>query len=157
MVIDNKDCMILNILQENCRESLTNIAKKVGLSVDSTNKRIKKMQKNSIFHPRIQLRPRNFGFKNIVDIKIQLRYESKEKVDKFINYLISNPRVIEIFGNSGNSDLSVVIIAHDAIDLGKITNDIKYKFGNIINSWVETLTTHSYKFEEYDMSKVMEL
>jgi DNA-binding Lrp family transcriptional regulator len=155
MELDRKDCMILNILQKNCRESLTSISKKVGLSVDSVNKRIKKMQRYNIFHPKIQLRPRNFGFRNIVDIKIKLRYDSKDSVDKFVKYLVAHPRVIEIFGNSGDSDLSIVVMAYDAIDLGKITNEIKYSYGNIINSWSETLTTNSYKFEEFDMLSLM--
>ena len=41
--IDEKDCKILNLLQEDCRMSLTNIAKEIGLSVDSTKKRINKL------------------------------------------------------------------------------------------------------------------
>jgi DNA-binding Lrp family transcriptional regulator len=155
MILDEKDCLILNILQINCRTSLTDLAKKVGLSIDSVNKRIKKMQKNNIFWPKIQIRPRNFGFNTIVDVKVKLQYNLKEDVDKFISYLRAHPRVAEIFSISGNWDFSLVIIAKDPIDLGRITSEIRYKFGNIIASWTESLTTTSYKFEYYDLAKLM--
>ena len=89
--LDKKDCVILDTLQKNCRTSLTDIAKQVGLSIDSVKKRIKKMEENKIFHPRIQIRPRGLGFNNIIDIKIKLNNHSKQKVDKFIKYLLRFP------------------------------------------------------------------
>ncbi len=152
--LDEKNCMILNLLQENCRISLTEIAKKVELSVDSVKKRINKMIENDIFYPKIQLRPRNFGFNNIVEIKIRLHNYSENERNKFISYLKENPRVAEILCISGEWDLTIVIIAKDSLDLGKITSEIRNKFNKIIDDWRESLTTHVYKFEEYDMLKI---
>jgi len=154
--LDKKDCVILNLLQENCRMSLTDISKKVGLSIDSVKKRIKRMIKDNIFFPKIQLRPRNFGFKNIVDIKINLHNYSEKDIKEFIEYLKENPRVAEIFSISGDWNFSIVIIAKDAIDLGRITNEIRNKFSKIIDGWSESLTTNVYRFENYDMLKLME-
>ena len=153
--LDKKDCIILGILQNNCRTSLTEIAKQVNLSIDSVTKRIKKMEENKIFHPRIQIRPRNFGFANIVDINIKLSDHSKEERDKFINYLQENSRIAEIFSISGQWDLSIVLVSKDAADLEEITSEIKEKFGKIINSWSESMTLTVYKFETYDMNKLM--
>ncbi|UCD03757.1 MAG: Lrp/AsnC family transcriptional regulator [Candidatus Woesearchaeota archaeon] len=155
MKLDKKDCMILNLLQINCRMSLTEISRKVHLSVDSTKKRINKMIDNRVFFPRIQLRPRNFGFTNIVDVKIKLQNTNEESVKNFIEYLKKHPKVVEIFLISGECDLSIVIVAKDSIDLGKTTQEIRNKFGRIINSWNESLTVYSYKFEDYDMTKLM--
>ncbi len=154
--LDEKDCVILNLLQENCRMSLTDISKKVGLSIDSVKKRIKRMIKDNIFFPKIQLRPRNFGFKNIVDIKIKLHNYSEKDIKEFIEYLKENPNVAEIFSISGDWNFSIVIIAKDAIDLGRIAGEIRNKFSKIIDTWSESLTTCVYKFENYDMVKLME-
>jgi DNA-binding Lrp family transcriptional regulator len=154
--LDKKDCIILNILQRNCRISLTNIAKLVDISIDSVKKRIKKME-NIIFYPKIQIRPRSLGFSNIVDIKIKLNNHAKKDIDNFIKYLQENPRVAEIFSVSGEWDLSIVIISKDADDLGNITLDIKNRFGKIINSWSESTTLKAYKFENYDMEKLLEI
>ena len=153
--LDNIDCEILNLLQKNCRTSLTKIAEHVNLSIDSVKKRIKRMQDDKVFWPKIQIRPRNFGFNNIVEVKIELEYESKENVDNFIEYLRQHPRVAEIFSVSGQWDFSIVLIARDAIDLGDITREIRFKFGSLIQAWTESLTTNSYKFEYYDMRKLL--
>jgi len=153
--LDAIDCEILNLLQIDCRISLTKIAEHVELSIDSVKKRIQKMLENKIFWPKIQIRPRNFGFNNIVEVKIILQYKSKEKVDEFLDYLRNHERIAEIFSISGKWDLSIVIIAKDAIDLGKITDEIRFKFGDMIRSWIESLTTNSYKFEYYDMRKLL--
>lgn len=154
IVLDDIDCEILNILQVDCRTSLTKIAKHVGLSIDSVKKRIQKMLDNKIFWPKIQIRPRNFGFSIIVEVKITLHYKSKENLDEFIEYLKHHERVAEIFSISGKWDFSIVIIAKDALDLGQITSEIRFTFGDMIRSWTESLTTNSFKFEYYYMQKL---
>jgi len=153
--LDEKDCIILNLLQENCRMSLTDISKKVGLSIDSVKKRIKRMIVDDIFFPKIQLRPRNFGFKNIVDIKIKLHNYSEKDIKEFIQCLKENPRVAEIFSISGDWNFSIVVIAKDAIDLGNVVESIRNKFSYMISDWSESLTTHAYKFERYDLIELM--
>lgn len=153
--VDEKDCLILNLLQKDCRMSLTNISKEVGLSIDSTKKRIKKMIEERIFYPKIQLRPRNFGFTNITDIRIKLHNSTIEEVERFIEFLKEHPRVAEILSLSGEWDLSIVILTRDAYDLGSITKEIRSRFSNIISSWSESLTVCAHKFEDYNMLKLM--
>ena len=151
---DEKDCMILDLLQENCRMPLTKIAKKVGLSIDSVKKRMNKMLENDVYHPQIQLRPRNFGFPNIVDVKIKVTYEDQKELEGFTKYLRAHPRISEIFAMVGEHDFSIVIIAKDAIDLGDVTSQIRNKFGRIISAWNTSLTTKCYKFEKYEMQEL---
>ncbi|MDD5086529.1 MAG: winged helix-turn-helix domain-containing protein [Candidatus Nanoarchaeia archaeon] len=154
--LDEKDCIILNLLQENCRMSLSDISRKVNLSVDSVKNRIDNMIKHHIFFPKIQLRPRNFGFYDIVDIKIKLHNYTKKEIDDFVGFLENHQRVAEMFSVSGDWDFSIVIIAKDSQDLGKITKEIRNRFNRIISDWNESLTTEAYKFERYDMLKLME-
>lgn len=152
---DEKNCKILNLLQEDCRISLTEIAKKVNLSVDSVKKRIVKLKREGIFYPKIQLRPRHFGFPYIVDIKIKLHNYNDKKIKDFVDYLNNHPRVAELLSISGEWDYTVVIIAKDHEDLGVIGDKIRNKFGDLINDWSESLTKVVYKFEKYDMLKLM--
>ena len=155
ILIDKKDCLILNLLQENCRMSLTEISKKLGLSIDSVKKRISKMISKRIFYPKIQLRPRHFGFPNMVDIKIKLRNYSDRDIKNFIEYLKQSPFVTEIFSVSGDWDYSIVLMAKNAEEFGVLTDTIRKKFRSIINEWSESLTKFVYKFENYDMPKLM--
>lgn len=155
MDLDEKNCEILQILHKNCRASLTEIAKKVKLSVDSVNKRIQKMIKNNIFAPSVIIRNRYCGFNNVVEVKIKLQnLNEKEEFKKFISFLKEHPRVTEVFSISGEWDLSIVIIAKTAIEQGEITQEIRSKFSRIINSWSESLTIRAHKFEDYNFKRL---
>ena len=154
--MDEVNCRILNILQENCRASLTEIAKQVNLSVDSVKKRIDKLIKDQVFYPRIQLRPRHFGYPYIVDVKVKLKNFEKKRIDEFIKYVTAHPRVSEFFSFSGEYNFSIVLIAKDHGDLDVVSGEIKEKFSDIIGEWVEAITTIAYKFERYDLKQLME-
>ena len=56
-------------------------------------------------------------------------------MDRFIAYLKNHPHIVEILSLSGAYDLTVVLISRDAIELGKITSDIRNKFGKLISAW----------------------
>src|SRR3989344_2488557 len=118
-VLDDKDRQILMILQENGRESLTSIAKKVKLSIDSVNNRMKSMQEKEVFYPRIQINPRVIGFPLIADIKIKLKNITEKDREGFIAYLNSHPRVIELLTVMGDFDFTWVLIAKDTNELDK--------------------------------------
>lgn len=155
MNIDSRNCEILQLLHQNSRTSLTDISKKVGLSIDSVNKRINKMIKNKIFVPSILLRHRYCGFNNVVEVKIKLQnLDETEQFKKFIAFLKEHPRVTEVFSIAGEWDLSIVIIAKNAIEQGKITYEIRSKFGRVISSWSESLTITAHKFEDYNFKKL---
>jgi len=149
MKIDKKDKIILFELHKNPRISLTLLAKKAGLSIDSTKKRMDKMLRSSIFRPISLIRHRNCGFKNVVNVMIKLQNINTEKYNRFIEFLRKHDRVTEIFSVSGEWDLSIVFIAKDAIDQDDVAKQIRHRFGDIIQSWSESLTTKCYKFEEH--------
>ncbi|MBT3405569.1 Lrp/AsnC family transcriptional regulator [Candidatus Woesearchaeota archaeon] len=153
-ILDEKNCMILNLLQEDCRMSLTDMARRVNLSVDSVRKRLKKLEEQIYFYPKVQIRPRMLGFPNIVDVKIKLRDYDDKKLKQFIDYTVSHPRIAEVFSLSGEWDFTLVIISKDHEDLGEITDEIRNKFGAIITEWSESLTKKAYKFEAYDVLKL---
>ena len=153
--LDKKDIIILELLQKNCRTKLTAIAKEAHISIDSVKKRIEKMIKNNIFYPKIQLRPRNFGFINVLTVNMRLQYDSEDELLKFISYLKSHPKVVEVLQTVGEWDLSIVIISKDAVEFGRIISEIRGKFGKIIVSVSTLLTVNSHKFEEYDVAAIL--
>ncbi len=152
-ILDEKDKQILMILQENGRESLTNIAKKVKLSIDSVNNRIKEMQRKGIFYSRIFIEPSKIGFPLIADIKIKLQNITEEDKNKFIGYLVRHPRITELLSIMGDFDLTCVIIAKDTNELEQISTEIRQKYSHIIADWKAVLVLKSHKFEYYDLTQ----
>lgn len=151
-ILDKKDREILMILQENGRESLTNISKKVGLSIDSVNNRIKEMQNKGIFGFGISINPHSIGYNLIVDNKIKLHNITEEEKNKLIAHLKTHKSVIQISSLMGDFDLTCVIIAKNTEEYNKIAMQIRQKFSNIISDWRSVLILETYKFESYDLN-----
>ncbi|VVB80928.1 putative HTH-type transcriptional regulator [uncultured archaeon] len=152
---DQKDKQILLILQDNGRESLTNIAKKVGLSIDSVKARIEKLHKKGIID-RIKalLVPRNMGYPLVADIKIKLHNNTQETTEQFIAHLKNHPRVIDLLSLMGDYDLTCVLIAKNPTELETIQQQIRQKFNTIIADWRGFLILKVHKFEEYALEQI---
>ena len=151
-ILDKKDRAILMILQKNSRESLTNIAKKVHLSIDSVNKRIKEMQRKDIFDfSMLNIEPRAIGFPLVADVKIKLRNITEKEKNALIGYLKEHPRVIDLLSIMGDYDLTCVLIAKDTNELEKISLRIRQKYSDLIADWRSILILKTYKFEHYDL------
>ena len=148
-IIDDKDKKILHVLQENGREQLNKIAKKVGLSIDSTHKRIKIMIEKGIFTPTILIDPRVIGFHLIADVKIKLKNVSQKALDDFISHLKKHPRCIELLSIMGDYDFTLVLIAKDGDELEKLSTEIRQKYKDLIDEWKSNLVLKAHKFEEY--------
>jgi DNA-binding Lrp family transcriptional regulator len=149
--IDEKDKKILMILQGDGRMQLTEIAKKVNLSIDSVHKRIKEMQRKNIFYPGIFIDPRAIGFPLICDVKIKLRNITAEEKEKFIKNLTEHKSVIDLLSIMGDFDLTCVLIAKDTNELEEISTQIRQKYSNIIADWKAMLILKTHKFEYYDL------
>ena len=148
-IIDDKDKKILGILQENGREQLNKIAKKVDLSIDTTHKRIKVMIEKGVFYPTILIDPRVVGYPLIADIKIKLKNVSQNEREKFISYLQKHPRCIELLSLMGDFDFTCVLIAKDSNELESLSTEIRQKHKELIDEWKGNLILKTYKFEEY--------
>lgn len=148
--IDEIDRRILNILAQNSRSKLLHIAKQIGLSIDSTKKRIKKLEENKVITKyTIQVNDKKLGYPIAAHIYVKLKDITKEKVDEFIDYLQKEIRVIDLMSMLGDYDIYIVIIAKDTEALDEIKMEIRQKFSTIIDEWKEVLVTKIYKLEEY--------
>ncbi len=148
--LDEKDRRILNILGENARAKLTVIARQVQLSIDSTKKRIEKLEKDGVIAKyTIQPNPDKYGLSLGIHIYIKLMNVTKDRYDEFISTMKKNPRIIDLMSMLGDYDVYIVLLAKDTIELDKMKIEIKQKFSDIIADWKEVLVTQIYKLEEY--------
>jgi DNA-binding Lrp family transcriptional regulator len=149
--LDEKDKKILMLLQKDGRISLSEIATKVKLSIDSIHNRMKEMQKKGIFYTGIFIEPRAIGFPLIADVKIKLRNITTEEKKELIESLTAHKRVIDLLSIMGDFDLTCVIIAKDTNELEEISTHIRQKYSNLIADWKAMLILKTHKFEYYNL------
>ncbi len=148
--LDPKDKQILLLLQKNARESLTNIAKQVSLTIDSVHARIKKLQeKGIIVEVTVLLNPRTFGYPLIADVKIKLFNITEEETNRFLSYLTAHPKVVDLLTLMGDYDITCVLIAKNTEELEATSREIRQRFKGIIADWRAFLILKAYKFEKY--------
>ena len=150
MNFDSKDKKLLVLLQKNSRESLTNLAKSIQLSIDSTNKRIKKLFEAGIINRfSIFIDPKKTGYDLVANVQIKLQNVSEKQLGEFLSYLKEHPSVTSLLTTLGHFDVTCVIIAKSTQELEQIYLTIRYKFKDLIADWQSVINLKCYKFEEY--------
>ncbi|MBI4163453.1 MAG: Lrp/AsnC family transcriptional regulator [Candidatus Aenigmarchaeota archaeon] len=149
--IDEKDKQILNLLQKDGRMTLKEIGKAIGLSIDSTHKRLKKLLESKVVHIGAFIEPKTIGYELISTVSIKLGNASEEEHGAFIDYLVKSPHIIEVISTLGQYDLMVVFIAKSTEELEKIYRSVRHQFKNIIADWESAINLKVHKFEKYSL------
>jgi len=147
--IDELDRRMLNILSENSRTKLTVMARKIGLSIDSTKKRLEKLEKDVIKRYTIQVNDMTLGLNLGVHVYVKLKDVTKEAYDNLISDMMKNPRVVDLMAMIGDYDLYIVFLAKDTREMDDMKMVVRQKFGHIVGEWKEVVVSKLYKLEEY--------
>lgn len=151
-MLDDKDKLLLELLQKNGRESLTVLSKALGLSIDSTHKRIKKLtEKGIIDHFGIFINPKKLGYDIVVNVQIKLHNISEKELGDFITYLRLHKNVIDLITILGEYDITCVFIAQSTEEFEAISRSIRQKFKSLIADWRSVINLKVHKFEEYNI------
>jgi len=161
--LDVKDKKILSIFSYNSRIPLTQLSKRVGLSRDAVNYRIKNYEKNGIIQGyRTMVNMSKFGY-NANHLFIKLNNPTKEIEQKILNKLIKHPFVRAVIKFSGNYDFEIAFFTKniDTLDnaLTEIITDCTgslqdYELLTISKTFVaETFPPSFSEFSEYKLQK----
>jgi DNA-binding Lrp family transcriptional regulator len=136
--IDLKDRKILYELDLNCRQSNTQVGKKVGLKKDVISYRIKRLQDGGIIKNFwTAINTFKLGYQ-VFRIYINFHYVSTQIKNKIIQYFTNYPNSWAVISVKGPIDLSVVIWVKNI-----------YEFYNF---WDKTLEKFEDYFEKYTIS-----
>lgn len=146
--LDSKDKKILRELQENCRQSIAEIAKKTKLPRDVVVYRIKKLEESKVIKKHhSSLDPQKLGYPLYVYVLFSL-YNIKPELEKrFVNYLKNHKQIIYVAKNSGKYDFTIGICAKDYKEFDDIIREIRQKFADIIKDIESLPTVEEYKFD----------
>ncbi len=149
---DEKDRKIMMILQNNPKETLNSLSRQVGLSIDSVNKRLKKLTELGILNFKVMINPAAIGYSLVIDTKIKLKNADENIYKQLISYLNQHPQVIELFQVSGSWDISFISIAKDMKHVTDFSNQLKFNFAGYIADLHSVVNIHQFKSEYYDLN-----
>ncbi|MFC1682132.1 Lrp/AsnC family transcriptional regulator [Nanoarchaeota archaeon] len=131
--LDLKDKRILYELDKNCRQSCSEISRKVQLSQEAVNYRIKKLEEQKII-TNYQLIV-NLSKLGLIQFKVLLSFQhiNSEKLNKIIEELNKKPEVKWVVSCKGNWDLLISLETDSLNEINNLKNKIINSFGNLIN------------------------
>lgn len=140
--LDSKDKLILFELDENSRQSLKSISKKIGVSREVINYRVGNLLRTGIirkFLTVIDVSKLGFTHHKLY-VRLQNIDEEKEKL--LINKLILNPFITWIASCDGAYSLIFAIKSRNLIELNNVLHEIESEFGQY--------------FMEYDIAGIIQ-
>ena len=158
--LDIKDKKILSLLSANSRIPLTQLSKKVGLSRDAVNYRIKNYEKGGIIQGyRTMVDLSKFGY-NANHLFVKLNNPIKEIEQKILNKLVKYPFVRAVIKFSGNYDFEIAFVTKEPDDLDRALTKIITDCAGSLQDYElltisKTFVTETFppNFSEYKLQK----
>lgn len=146
--LDKKDRKILYQLDLDPRQSNSEIAKKVGLSKDVVNYRIKQLENNGII--RWYSAVTNIYRLGLIKIKmyLTLQNETKEKRNEIINYFCNYPSTEWVAEMSGRWDMTIGYLVKDIYEFNSAMLDFLKQFSNYVNEKELTISLGVHHFKK---------
>jgi len=143
--LDEEDKLILDLLVNNSREKIINIAEKTKLSVDSVSYRIKKMEKQGIikWYKCLWNAPK-IGFTTCKAFVFFKNITEKRKKE-FIDYCKNLENTINIVITFAPWDLEIMFETKDYESYFKIMDNIKDNFNDIVKYYESVLISSEPK------------
>ena len=124
MQIDNTDLQILNQLIQNARESASNIAELIGMSVPAVTERIKKLQDSGVIKGySVDIDKQKLGMD--VSAFITIISESSAYFEDVVKQADDNMNVIGCYTTTGTGSHILHIEVENTVALEKILRDIQ--------------------------------
>lgn len=119
--LDRMDRKILKLLQEDCRQPVSDIADAVGLSKSACHRRVKALTDAGIIDRfTATLRPDALGYHLVFSIDVRLKGQSDEVLRRFESDVMEIAEVLECQLMTGETDYTLRVVARDSADYERI-------------------------------------
>jgi DNA-binding Lrp family transcriptional regulator len=120
--VDATDARLLLALAEDPRASVMALSQRLGLARNTVQARLARLESNAVLAPLDRrIRPEALGYRLGAYVTVTVVQRSLAEVSQA---LADIPEVIEVTGLSGVADLLVEVVARDADDLWRITEQL---------------------------------
>ncbi len=126
--LDSTDRKILYELDINCRQSASQIGKKLKTAKETVNYRIKRLEQRGIIGGYItEINMAKVGF-TTYKVYYQFQYLDEKSEKRLIRYLTTHPKVFWVARTNGRWDMLTMILARDSVEFYNILGEIINRF-----------------------------
>ncbi|MBU1166019.1 Lrp/AsnC family transcriptional regulator [Candidatus Micrarchaeota archaeon] len=145
--LDKKDMQILHELDYDARAAITDLAKKLGLSVQTTKYRLDNLfSKKVIYRTMPVIDVHKLGM-HTYRIYLRLQKATDKDGKKIVEYFVGNNRTMWVVETSGRWDMEIIVLVKTPIEVNAFLYEMKKKVGRYIKNYVITSSIITYHFE----------
>jgi DNA-binding Lrp family transcriptional regulator len=120
--LDATDARLLLALGEDPRASVSALSQRLGLARNTVQARLTRLESNGVLGPLDRrIRPEALGYRLSAYVTVQVVQRSLAEVSDALAHI---PEVLEVTGLSGVADLLVEVVARDADDLWRVSEQL---------------------------------
>jgi len=151
--MDERDVKILRVLEKNARNSFAEIARDLGVSIDTVTKRYRKMLGMGVLkRTTILLDPRMLGVETIASLELDIDYS---RVDELVERIRGVPRIVFCTPSLGRKDIFAIAFLESVEELSRINFQLKGFEG--VREVKSSIWIEDYMLcpENFDLSKAV--
>ena len=112
--LTDKDRRILNVVQEDSRTTMQQLAERVGMSSSACWRRVRALEEAGIIERySVVVNARKAGFALSSMTLVSLARHEQKHLDTFVREVQRHPEVLECFATSGEADYHLHVVAED--------------------------------------------
>jgi len=149
-----KDKKIINELDLNARQSYSQIARKVGLTKDTVQYRIKRLEEMKViegYFPVINTAKLGYVFYRVC---LKFRSMTPKKEEEFVKHLKSNKAIGWISSFNGRWDMIIAIWAKNIIEFEEILSGLLLGYEKYIQEKIVSTIVYFYHFKNKIITEV---
>ena len=143
-MVDRKDLQILYYLDQDCRQSIARIAKRVHLHRNVVQYRIRKMEQEKVIRGYYtQINTIALGYLTF-RIFLSISNATSAQENSLIEYFKKELRTIWFFRTQGTWDFDAILVARSLVEIEGFLQDFQVKFNSIIEEKNLAIFTQIY-------------
>jgi Lrp/AsnC family transcriptional regulator, leucine-responsive regulatory protein len=131
-VLSKRDRSILSELQRDGRQTMQQLAEKVGMSSSACWRRVRSLEEEGVIERyAVQVNARKAGFGLSSMTLVSLARHEQKNVDNFVREVMRHPEVLECFATSGEADFHLRVVVEDMDAYNRFLDDFIFRLPGV--------------------------
>jgi len=145
--LDPADYRLLELLQEDARMPMAQLAERVDLSEPACYRRVQRLKREKIIEREVAVvSPRTMGWPLTMIVLVTLERERTAILDQFMRKLQSVPEIVDAWYVTGDYDFALRIVARDMESFESMTRSVLYA-DNFVKNFKTLVTMRQVKIQ----------
>ncbi len=131
-MLDRKDRALLKALQQDSRQTMQQLAARVGMSSSACWRRIRSLEESGVIERyAVLVSPEKAGFSLSSMTLVSLARHEEKNVENFVQEVMRHPEVLECFATSGEADFHLRVVVEDMEAYNKFLDDFIFRLPGV--------------------------